>query len=160
MVTGNQVFKYFKLLESSLQTFKASLNKKDANIVSQNYTCHCWLADGKFLVATDRGEIIYCEQSGDLKILLHQDSSMDGFHIETIKTYSKGFIVGGEGGHLMIYERTDEPKTPFTRSATLPTQTSIQNKAVKTLMEKLLSTKILNIDLSAAEDCLIFSTEN
>ena len=128
--------------------------------MSHNYTCHCWLADGKFLVATDKGEIIYCEQSGDLKILLHQDHVMNGFHITTIKTYSKGFIVGGERGSLMIYERTDEPKTPFTRSACLPTITSMQNKAIKVLMDKLVATQIGTIDLSSAEDCMIFSTQN
>ena len=38
---------------------------------------------------------------------------MDGFRIETIKAYSKGFIVGGDKCQLMIYENTGEPKNPF-----------------------------------------------
>ena len=71
------------------------------------------MADGRFLVGTDQGDIIQCESTGDFKLLLHQDPSMDGFYIETIKTYSKGFIVGGDKGQILIYERTDEIKTPF-----------------------------------------------
>jgi len=38
---------------------------------------------------------------------------MDGFYIETIKTYSKGFIVGGDKGQILIYEATGDTKTPF-----------------------------------------------
>jgi hypothetical protein len=76
---------------------KQTLNKKEQHISSQ-YTCHCWMPDGRFLVGTDQGDLIYCEQSGDFKLLLHQDPSMDGFFIESIKTYSKGFIVGGDKG--------------------------------------------------------------
>jgi hypothetical protein len=45
---------------------------------------------------------------------------MDGYRIETIKAYSKGFIVGGDKGQLMIYENTGEPKNPFTKVVTLP----------------------------------------
>lgn len=82
---------------TTINPYKNSLSKKDQHISSQ-YTCHCWLSDGKFLVGTDQGDIIYCIQDGDFKQLLHQDPQMDGFYIETIRTYSKGFIVGGEKG--------------------------------------------------------------
>lgn len=109
------------------------MNKKEQHI-SSNYTCHCWLSDGKFLVGTDQGDIIYCESTGDFKLLLHQDPQMDGFYIETIITHNKGFIVGGDKGQILIFERTDEPKTPFTRVATLPTMTAVSSKTSQQLL--------------------------
>ncbi len=67
LVTGPQTYKYFKLLEDKdLQSKQSTLNKKEQHI-SSNYTCHCWLADGKFLVGTDQGDIIYCDSNGDFK---------------------------------------------------------------------------------------------
>jgi hypothetical protein len=53
---------------------------------------------------------------------------MDGFYIETIKAYSKGFIVGGDKGQILIFERIDDPKYHFTRVATLPTMTAVSPK--------------------------------
>jgi len=61
LVTGPQTFKYFKLQDThNMQVQRSSLNKKEQHI-SSHYTCHCWLADGRFLVGTDQGDIIYCE---------------------------------------------------------------------------------------------------
>lgn len=85
---------------------------------------------------------------------------MDGFRIETIKAYSKGFIVGGDKGQLMIFENTGEPKTPFTRVATLPTLPNVSAKTPQSLLNLLATTTVRNIDLSKQEDTLIFSTEN
>lgn len=160
LITGPQTYKFYKITETNaLTTMKNNLNKKDQHI-SSNYTCHCWLADGKFLVGTDQGDIIYCEANGDYKSMLHQDPNMDGFYIETIRTYPKGFIVGGEKGQILIFERTDEPKTPFTKVAVLPTISAVSNKTPKALLQQLSETKIKCIDLNSTEDTLIFSTDN
>jgi hypothetical protein len=81
LITGPQTYKFYKITENNALTpSKTSLNKKEQHI-SSHYTCHCWLADGKFLVGTDQGDIIYCESNGDFKLLLHQDPQMDGFYI-------------------------------------------------------------------------------
>lgn len=94
--------------------------KKEAHI-SNNYTCHAWLPDGKdgkLILCTDQGEIMLLESQGEYKMLL-TESPGDGFHIECIITYSKGFIIAGENGQIMIYERSEEPKNPYHRIATL-----------------------------------------
>jgi hypothetical protein len=53
LITGPQTYKFYKITENNALTpSKSSLNKKEQHI-SSNYTCHCWLADGKFLVGTD-----------------------------------------------------------------------------------------------------------
>lgn len=59
------------------------------------------------------------ENSGDYKMVLNE-SPVDGFYIECIVTYSKGFIIAGENGQIMIYEKSEEPKNPYHRIATLP----------------------------------------
>ena len=96
LVTGNNIFKYHKLQDSDLKVVHQSLNKKEAHI-SNNYTCHCWLPEGKFLVCTDAGDIMLCDVNGEYKLLL-LDSPGEGFHIETIRTYTKGFIIAGDKG--------------------------------------------------------------
>ena len=91
--------------------------KKEAHI-SNNFTCHTWLPDGRLIVCTDMGEIMLLESSGDYKMLL-AESPGEGFFIECIITYSKGFIIGGENGQIMIYEKSEEPKNPYHKIATL-----------------------------------------
>lgn len=58
------------------------------------------------------------ESSGDYKMLL-TESPGDGFYIECVITYGKGFIIAGENGQIMIYEKSEEPKNPYHRIATL-----------------------------------------
>jgi hypothetical protein len=55
------------------------------------------MPDGRLIVCTDQGEIMLLETSGDYKMLL-AESPGEGFFIETIIVYSKGFIIGGENG--------------------------------------------------------------
>jgi len=49
------------------------------------------------IICTEQGEIMLLEGSGDYKMLL-AESPAEGFHIECIITYSKGFIIGGANG--------------------------------------------------------------
>ena len=90
---------------------------------------------------------------------------LDGFYIETIKTYMKGFIVGGNKGQILIYEKTDDPKNPYTRVATLPQAPGEGSKALDGknkahVMRAVRESRIKYMDLSKLEDVLIFSTEN
>lgn len=101
-----------------LKVTHTSILKKDSHI-SNNYTCHTWLPDGRLLVCTDQGEIMLLEQSGDYKMPL-QTAPGEGFYIESIQTYSKGFIISGDNGQIMIYEKSEDPKNPYNRIAKLP----------------------------------------
>jgi hypothetical protein len=96
-----------------LKQIHSSLAKKEAHI-SSVYTCHCWLPEGKFLIGTDQGEILLCEGNGELKMDL-KEAPGEGFYIQTIKAYSKGFVIAGEKGQIMIFEKVDEPKTQYHR---------------------------------------------
>ena len=37
----------------------------------------------------------------------------DGFYIQTIKAFSKGFIIAGDKGQIMVYSKVDEVKTQY-----------------------------------------------
>ena len=95
------------------------MNKKEYSHISQNYTAHCWMPDGKILVGTDQGQIIICQATGEVHRPL-SDYPGDGFYIEKIITYSKGFIIVGDKGQLMVYITTGEPNNPYQQIAALP----------------------------------------
>jgi hypothetical protein len=120
LVTGNNTYKFYRVQENNnLKPTHTQIVKKEAHI-SNNFTCHAWLPDGRLIVCTDQGEIMLLESSGDYKMLL-AESPGEGFYIECVITYSKGFIIAGEYGQIMIYEKSEEPKNPYHRIATLPT---------------------------------------
>jgi hypothetical protein len=66
IVTGRDVFYYLKCTEQS--TIKTIVNnfKADAD-TSKDFTCHAWLADGKFILCTKEGQILQCEANGEYK---------------------------------------------------------------------------------------------
>lgn len=100
------------------------------------------------------------EGSGDYKMLL-AESPGEGFFIECIVTYSKGFIIAGENGQIMIYEKSEEPKNPYHRIATLPSSTdSKQEKDYPQLQAGIMSSRVRALALSSSEDNLIFTTDN
>ena len=70
------------------------------------------MPDGRILVGTDQGQIILCEPTGEVKRPL-SDYPGDGFYIEKIITYSKGFIVVGDKGQLCVFITTSEPNNPY-----------------------------------------------
>lgn len=97
LVTGFNVFWYFRIQDNSVLRAVHTQLKKEAH-VSSNYTAHLWLPDnGRLLVATDQGEIMLCEQGGEYKMLL-PESPGEGFHVMCMHPFSKGFICGGDQG--------------------------------------------------------------
>lgn len=63
------------------------------------------------------------ESNGDYKMLI-SESPGEGFYIESIQTYSKGFIIAGDNGQIMIYEKAEDPKHPYSRLTKLPNSNS------------------------------------
>ena len=135
--------------------------KKDAHI-SSNFTCHVWLPDGRLLIGTDKGDIMLLEQSGDYKMSINEAPG-DDFYIDCIMTYQKGFIIGGDNGTIMIYEKSEDPKNPYTRIAKLPSgEKGQQNRDSEypELMAEVMFSRIKHMSLASSEDYIVFSTEN
>jgi hypothetical protein len=51
-----------------------------------------------------------------------------------MRIYTKGFIVAGSKGQILVYEKTDEPKQPYNRVATLPAN-AISKKTSAAIMQ-------------------------
>lgn len=159
LVTGNNVYRYFKIGDNQqLKSIPQSTQKRDAQI-SPNYTCHCWLKEGKFLIGTDQGEIMLFESNGDYKMLL-QESPGESFYIETMRTCGTGFIIAGDKGQIMIFDKTDKQQSPFHSVATHPSQAIAgQNtEALQKILTNIRSSRIKSLTLSKNEDMLVFST--
>jgi hypothetical protein len=158
-VTGNNIYKFYKIKDSGIQAQHQNMAKKDVKI-STHYTCHAWMQDEKIIVCTDQGEIMLLESSGEFKLML-TDSPGEGFYIETIVAYGKGFIIAGMNGQIIIYERLEDLKTHYRRSATLPSNSeSKADKEFAQLLAGIMSTKIRSLALSNTEDTLFFTTDN
>ena len=78
LVTGPHLYKYYKIKE--LAEFVADhtqINNKPPEI-SSDYSCHCWLTDGRLIVGTEKGEILCLESSGEFKYYI-EDSPKGEF---------------------------------------------------------------------------------
>jgi cilia- and flagella-associated protein 57 len=159
IVTGNGVYKYYKLKDNGLRPEHSALAKKESHI-SNHYTCHTWLPEGKIIICTDQGELLLLESTGEYKMCL-DCSPKDGFYIEAIAIYSKGFMIAGDTGQIKIYEKTDEPKKPFQEVATWPNVNDPkEEKKYPNLLLSIMASRIKCLALSSNDDTLVFSTEN
>ena len=65
------------------------------------------------LVCTDRGEIMICDQSAELRLML-VDSPGPSFSIQNILALkSDDFIIADSSGSFAYYEPTNEKGNPF-----------------------------------------------
>jgi len=71
------------------------------------------------LVCTDLGDILLIEGNGDFKMMVQEAPGPD-FRILNIKAFSKGFLLAGENAKIIVYEKTEEVKNPYTKVCTLP----------------------------------------
>mmetsp|Transcript_26004 Transcript_26004/g.85576 ORF Transcript_26004/g.85576 Transcript_26004/m.85576 type:complete len:1192 (-) Transcript_26004:44-3619(-) len=138
-VTGNGVFKLFKLTESNLKLLQSPLGKREA----QNYLCHSWVSEERLVVGTDTGDLLVVE-GGELKGFIAR-SPADSNSIESIVGFSKGIVTGSDDGNLAIYDKTED-KDMYRRSKVF----SIDNNAVK----------IRHLTVSHTEEQLLCATEN
>jgi hypothetical protein len=70
------------------------------------------LDTGRLLVCTENGEIMLLENSGEYLSFI-PTSPMGGVRIQCVVPYSKGFLIGGDSGEIIIYERSEDPKHPY-----------------------------------------------
>lgn len=62
-----------------------------------------------------------CETTGEFMSYI-AESPQEGFRIQTIAPFSRGFIVGGENGIIIAYERVEDPNHPYRRIKELETK--------------------------------------
>ena len=80
--------------------------------MSTNYTCHASLPDGRILICTDYGDIVLLENSGEFKLVL-SESPGQSFKILNILAFSRGFLLSGENGKMLVFEKSEDAKNPY-----------------------------------------------
>jgi len=86
LVTGRDVFKFYKLENFQLRPSHNQVMKKEAE-VSTNYTCHTWLPDGRIALCTDLGQILILESNGDYKSVQAYDPKKISWPIYALIPY-------------------------------------------------------------------------
>jgi len=60
------VLRGYKPGEGILKPYNPTMNKKEAHL-SNHYTCHSWLNDGKLVIGTDNGEVLLFDQNTEYR---------------------------------------------------------------------------------------------
>ena len=68
--------------------------------------------DGRLVIGTEIGELILLETDGSYMAYISDSPVGDEFKIECIVSFSRGFIIAGEG-LIYVYERTEDPRNPY-----------------------------------------------
>ena len=58
------------------------------------------------------GDLILMESTGEFKMVL-SESPGQGFKIYNILSFSLGFLLAGENGRILVYQKSEEVKNPF-----------------------------------------------
>lgn len=109
-VFGNATLKTFKYKSGTIELKNTISAKtmKDFASVSQNFLSHSWLNDGQLMVGNDRGDLLQVNGQNvsnyEFRRVLGR-SPGEGFPIEVMIPYSKGFIVGGPDATVIIYDK-------------------------------------------------------
>ncbi|KAI8916406.1 quinon protein alcohol dehydrogenase-like superfamily [Gorgonomyces haynaldii] len=158
-VTGWGIFKLLRYQEGQLKQMP-TVKYETKNILS-----HCWTSDDKLILGTEDGKIIVLESTGEVKwettFVYKEQRPMP---IQSILSYSKGFIVGGIEGCLSLFERVDEIAGQTNPVRLLTDQ---QQQGTKEMYRRQRdyqtadeTARILNIAISPNEDQILFSTDN
>eukprot|EP00742_Colponemidia_sp_Colp-10_P003011 GILJ01003213.1.p1 GENE.GILJ01003213.1~~GILJ01003213.1.p1 ORF type:complete len:1307 (+),score=279.75 GILJ01003213.1:41-3922(+) len=138
-VVGNGIFKYFRVQEGQFKQIPSQMNKREP----QNYLCHTWLSDDRLIVGTDSGDLLLFDNGGEFRMVL-QSSPSDGSAIDSLVSYSKGFLCGGDDGVLHLYERSEDPREVYKWTKTFKIDgqqgSKIKNMAVSPSEDYLCST--------------------
>ncbi|TYZ60990.1 hypothetical protein PybrP1_005345 [[Pythium] brassicae (nom. inval.)] len=138
-VSGNGVLKFFRFVDGQLRLQATPLKREPAN-----FLCHAWVNDERVVAAADSGELWLFEQMEFRQIL--SSSPSDGNFVSAILGYSKGFVCGGSGGIVRIYDRSDDGREYYKKAKSF----SVEGNA----------STIKDIAISPTEDSLVCSMEN
>ncbi|RQM17951.1 hypothetical protein B5M09_007464, partial [Aphanomyces astaci] len=138
-VSGNGTIKFFKVTDGQLRQQVNSLKREPGN-----FLCHTWLSDDRVIAATITGEL-WLFESMEFRTVL-SSSPTDGQYCSSLLAYSKGFVCGGSGGVVRIYEKSDDSREHFKRTKVFSIDGNPQC--------------IQHLAISPSEDTLICSLEN
>ncbi|KNC50206.1 WD repeat domain 65 [Thecamonas trahens ATCC 50062] len=107
VVSGANLVKMFKLhKEGSFRNMGPSLGSGPTKVELGKYLCHAWLNDETLVLGTELGKIAAVVNSELVTASLPCSPyhKMEAVPIFSIVPFSKGFVIGTEGGRIVIYE--------------------------------------------------------
>lgn len=154
VVTGNDTYKYYKIEENEFEAEHTQVNNADVELTSK-YTCHAWMHDGRLVVCTEVGEIILCETDGSFLTFIPDSPTDEAFKIECIQSFSRGFIVAGNG-LIYAYEKCEDGGAPY-RLITNPIEVRLESKDN---LGSNMNYQITSMTLSHTEDYVYIITKS
>ncbi|CAM9359992.1 unnamed protein product, partial [Chrysoparadoxa australica] len=106
-VTGDHIIYFFRVSDGLFKPIPISLKTE-----LQYFTCHAWLPEDKLVVASKTGDLLLFENL-EFRCILGTAPGGASNGIEQLAVYSKGFVTGGQGGQVSVYERSDDPREFF-----------------------------------------------
>ena len=101
LATGDTIIKFFRVQDGAFKPVNPNLSKREP----QNYLAHAWLPDDQVVVTTDDAQILLFENA---ELRTQWTTGEDGGVVNCIAVYSKGFICGGEGGIVRVFEKSED----------------------------------------------------
>jgi len=138
-VIGDHVFKFLQL-KDGLKPLPVAPTKL------QSFLCHCWLSDDKMLVCCENGDLQLFDNAGEFQNVL-TTSPGEPRSVTCALAFSKGFVTGGDDGHIRVFEKSDDPK-------------EIYRQTKKIQLDNGASTCVRSLALSPSEEVLAVTTSN
>ena len=111
VVTGTGTYRYMKLA-ANFHSFEIKEQEIESNDLSDDYTCHAWTKDSmQLVVCTADGSILIMKHSGQLLTTL--PDSPYGNRIDSITTFSRGFITAGQNGTIWAFDASASEIAPY-----------------------------------------------
>ena len=157
VVTGQNTYKFMKM-EENLRSFKelhSQLRPRGRQVVSQQYTAHCWAKDKiQLVIATATGDMIVCNMSGEFIICIQLNKPSYGMRIDALYPYSRGIIATGQDGYIWPFEASKEE---YYRPQQAPICSKDRVKVNEMVIE---AGSIASVVLNSTEDMLYFIDRN
>jgi WD40 repeat protein len=157
-VVGDGVFKFFVLQDNTFKTQPNQIGKLREGH-NQNYVCHAWVHNqDRLIVCTESGEALLFDNGGEYKMVLpHSPFEMGS--LRCIAACNKGFVTGGDGGIIRIYEHSDDVKEIYKKAREIKVDAqnggSVTSLAVSPSEEVLAiatsSSQLLQVSLSSSD---------
>ncbi|GAQ89010.1 hypothetical protein KFL_004790040 [Klebsormidium nitens] len=143
---GDGFLRLYRATEAALKQLPTSLGRREP----QPYPCHAWLVDlaekaekDRCVVASASGEVLLVE-GGEVKSVIAHVGSEEGGGFFSVAAHSKGFVCGGEGGTLSMFEKEDKDVY----------------KRVRTVRIESNASAVRSLALSPNEETLVCALEN
>ncbi len=107
--SGAKFLKLWRNADGQLKGWNLGDHRGKAQ-TQQTYLDHCWLPDEKLVACTDTGDVCIFEH-GEFKNALPATAGASGGTgkpLHCVCAFNRGFVVGGAGGVLSVFERGDD----------------------------------------------------